>query len=79
MILVAKDVFFYLIDSHLFFPLPTSFCLRQRRLTREKRFILPCQASIIEDNDVGKGKIKQSLKDTPHKIGFANPILWKNN
>ena len=37
------------------------FCLRQDDCQWEKRFILPWQASIIEDNDVGKGKVKHSL------------------
>jgi len=44
----------------VFFPLTTSFLSSTRRLTREKRFILPWQSSIIEDNDVGNGKIKLS-------------------
>ena len=42
------------------FPLATSFLSSTRRLPREKRFILPWQASIIEDNDVGNGKIKRN-------------------
>jgi len=29
-------------------------------LPRKKRFILPYQSSIIEDNDVGNGKIKHT-------------------
>jgi len=45
----------------LFFPLATSILSSTKRLPREKRFILPWQSSIIEDNDVVKGKIKHSL------------------
>ena len=43
-----------------FFPLATSFLSSTRRCTREKCFILPWTASIIEDNDVGMVK-KHSL------------------
>jgi len=45
----------------VFFPLATSFLSSTRRLPRENRFILPWQVSIIEDNDVGNGKVKHSL------------------
>jgi len=45
----------------VFSPLATSFFSSTKRLPSEKRFILPCQSSIIEDNDVGNGKIKNSL------------------
>lgn len=42
-------------------PIQRFFYLRKRPLTREKGFIL--SLSIIEDNDVGNGKIKQYLTD----------------
>jgi hypothetical protein len=58
--LLYVKIFIKVLKLVLYSPLPTSFCLRQRRLAREKeRFILPCQSSIIEDKDVGNGKIKQ--------------------